>query len=164
MLINLLFVFKYYFAVHRDIKPQNVLLSLPDNNGYVRVMISDFGLCKKLNYGKMSFSRRSGITGTDGWIAPEMMCGKRIVCYFYELKLYDKYLILRLNLQTTSVDIFSLGCVYYYILSGGQHAFGEALKRQANILSNECKMCHLKSSCSKEEYKLVSSMIVFLFK
>lgn len=38
-------------------------------------MISDFGLCKKLQTGRASFSRRSGITGTDGWIAPEMMHG-----------------------------------------------------------------------------------------
>lgn len=68
-------------AVHRDIKPQNVLLSLPDVSGIVRVMISDFGLCKKLNFGKTSFSRRSGVTGTDGWIAPEMMHGQRTVSW-----------------------------------------------------------------------------------
>ncbi|XP_050078819.1 serine/threonine-protein kinase/endoribonuclease IRE1 [Anopheles maculipalpis] len=102
--------------VHRDIKPQNILLSLPDNRQRVRAMISDFGLCKKLNYGKASFSRRSGVTGTDGWIAPEMQRGQR---------------------ATTSVDIFSLGCVFYYVLSDGFHPFGDNLKRQANILSNE---------------------------
>jgi len=66
-------------TVHRDIKPQNVLLSLPDAKGKVRVMISDFGLCKKLNFGRTSFSRRSGVTGTDGWIAPEMMRAQRTV-------------------------------------------------------------------------------------
>ncbi|XP_058446373.1 serine/threonine-protein kinase/endoribonuclease IRE1 [Malaya genurostris] len=102
--------------VHRDIKPQNILLSLPDNRKRVRAMISDFGLCKKLNYGKASFSRRSGVTGTDGWIAPEMQRGHR---------------------TTTSVDIFSLGCVFHYVLSGGSHPFGDPLKRQANILSHE---------------------------
>lgn len=42
-------------------------------------MISDFGLCKKLNIGKASFSRRSGVTGTEGWIAPEMIRGQRTV-------------------------------------------------------------------------------------
>lgn len=68
--------------VHRDIKPQNVLISFPDSHQRVRVMISDFGLCKKLNVGKASFSRRSGITGTEGWIAPEMLKGQRTVIQF----------------------------------------------------------------------------------
>lgn len=71
-------------SVHRDIKPHNVLISMPDNKGNVRAMISDFGLCKKLQVGRVSFSRRSGVTGTDGWIAPEMLNGNdRTVIIFY---------------------------------------------------------------------------------
>lgn len=65
--------------VHRDIKPANVLISIPDNKNRVRALISDFGLCKKMNVGKASFSKRSGVTGTDGWIAPEMIKGQRTV-------------------------------------------------------------------------------------
>ena len=65
--------FKILSTVHRDIKPHNVLLSQPDLKGQIRVMISDFGLCKKLAAGRISFSRRSGAAGTEGWIAPEML-------------------------------------------------------------------------------------------
>ena len=49
---------------------------MPNGKGEVRAMISDFGLCKKLKVGRASFSRRSGVTGTEGWIAPEMLNGE----------------------------------------------------------------------------------------
>ena len=60
-------------SAHRDVKPHNVLLSHADSFGNIRVLISDFGLCKKLSIGRMSFSKRSGVAGTEGWIAAEMM-------------------------------------------------------------------------------------------
>lgn len=88
-------------------------------------MISDFGLCKKLSVGKASFSKRSGVTGTDGWIASEMVAGRR---------------------TTTSVDIFSMGCVFYYVLTKGCHPFGDPMKRQANILGNEFSLCKISDS------------------
>ncbi|KAK5641329.1 hypothetical protein RI129_009876 [Pyrocoelia pectoralis] len=110
--------------VHRDIKPQNVLLSVPDAKGKIRAMISDFGLCKKLQVGRVSFSRRSGVTGTDGWIAPEMLNGS--------------------DRTTCAVDLFSLGCLFYYVLSKGSHPFGDSLRRQANILVNTSDLNNLK--------------------
>jgi len=39
--------------------------------------------------------------------------------------------------QTCAVDIFSLGCVFYYVLSKGNHPFGDALRRQGNIISGD---------------------------
>uniref|UniRef100_A0A674JZV6 Serine/threonine-protein kinase/endoribonuclease IRE1 n=1 Tax=Terrapene triunguis TaxID=2587831 RepID=A0A674JZV6_9SAUR len=102
--------------VHRDLKPCNILISVPNSHGQIRAVISDFGLCKKLQGGRHSFSLRSGIPGTEGWIAPE---------------------VLRENPQenpTCAVDIFSAGCVFYYVVSGGEHPFGDSLRRQANIL------------------------------
>ena len=38
----------------------------------MKAMISDFGLCKKLAYGRNSVTCQTGAIGTDGWIAPEM--------------------------------------------------------------------------------------------
>lgn len=46
---------------------------MPNAHGRVKAMISDFGLCKKLAVGRHSFSRRSGVPGTEGWIAPEVL-------------------------------------------------------------------------------------------
>ncbi|XP_045525951.1 serine/threonine-protein kinase/endoribonuclease IRE1 [Pieris brassicae] len=124
--------------VHRDIKPHNVLLSMPTGSGEVRAMISDFGLSKKLNIGRVSFSRRSGVTGTDGWIAPEMINGER---------------------TTTSVDMFSLGCVFYYVLSKGQHPFGDVLRRQANILTGDYNLDTLDKLLPEEEVVLTKILI-----
>lgn len=30
-----------------------------------------------------------------------------------------------------------MGCVYFYVMSNGEHLFGDTIKRQANILSHE---------------------------
>ncbi|KAF4532401.1 hypothetical protein B566_EDAN003853 [Ephemera danica] len=125
--------------VHRDIKPHNVLLSHANNYGEVKAMISDFGLCKKLQRGRHSFSHRSGVAGTDGWIAPEMI---------------------NPNVSATcSVDIFSMGCVFYYVLSKGKHPFGDNLRRQANILSGEYNLDDLQGHKNALQCNLVEAMI-----
>ena len=124
---------------HRDIKPQNVLISMPSKTGETRAMISDFGLCKKLKVGRMSFSRRSGVAGTEGWIAPEMLLGNRST--------------------TCLVDIFSMGCLYYYMLTQGKHPFGENFHRQANILSGKANLAQLEPEKQSLETSLISKMI-----
>lgn len=59
-----------------------MLLSFPGVNGEVRSMISDFGLCRKLPLGKVSITAKSGVTGTEGWIAPEVLNNtKRMVSF-----------------------------------------------------------------------------------
>lgn len=42
-----------------------------------------------------------------------------------------------------------MGCVYYYVLSNGDHLFGDTIKRQANILSHDFDMTKLKTQKKK---------------
>ncbi|NP_001265824.1 serine/threonine-protein kinase/endoribonuclease IRE1-like precursor [Oryzias latipes] len=118
--------------VHRDLKPRNILLSGPGALGRVRALISDFGLCKKIPDGRSSFSMRSGIPGTEGWIAPEVLRDTPG------------------NKPTAAVDVFSAGCVFYYVVSRGQHPFGDALRRQINILSGEYSLSHFKEESNDD--------------
>uniref|UniRef100_F7ATM0 Uncharacterized protein n=4 Tax=Ciona intestinalis TaxID=7719 RepID=F7ATM0_CIOIN len=117
--------------VHRDVKPSNILISVPGKLGKQRVVISDFGLCKKLVPGRVSFSHRSGTAGTDGWIAPEMILDKR-----YRM--------------TQAVDIFSMGCVFYYVICG-KHPFGDSISRQARIVNGDYSLNELSTFESAEE-------------
>ncbi|XP_023375854.1 serine/threonine-protein kinase/endoribonuclease IRE2 [Pteropus vampyrus] len=118
--------------VHRDLKPANILISGPDSQGQGRVVLSDFGLCKKLPAGHCSFSLHSGVPGTEGWMAPELL----------QLQPPES--------PTSAVDVFSAGCVFYYVLSGGGHPFGESLYRQANILAGAPCLAHLEEEAHGE--------------
>uniref|UniRef100_A0A7I4Y3A0 non-specific serine/threonine protein kinase n=1 Tax=Haemonchus contortus TaxID=6289 RepID=A0A7I4Y3A0_HAECO len=122
--------------VHRDMKPQNVLLSTAGARG-VRAVISDFGLCKRVQPGRHSLSKRSGLAGTDGWIAPEALTS-----------------------QSTSfpVDVFSLGCIFYYVLSDGNHPFGDSLHRQTNIINGDYVLREIKEDVNVS-VSLIESMI-----
>uniref|UniRef100_A0A1I7UR29 non-specific serine/threonine protein kinase n=1 Tax=Caenorhabditis tropicalis TaxID=1561998 RepID=A0A1I7UR29_9PELO len=110
--------------VHRDMKPQNVLITTASQRGEMRAVISDFGLCKRVQPGKNSISRgiASGLAGTDGWIAPEVLVSAS---------------------TSYPVDIFSLGCIFYYVLTSGTHPFGKSLHRQANIVNGQYSLAKL---------------------
>jgi serine/threonine protein kinase len=53
--------------VHRDIKPNNILIS---QSGELK--IADFGFCKPVR-GIDSFSMSNAGVGTGGWMAPELL-------------------------------------------------------------------------------------------
>jgi hypothetical protein len=102
--------------IHHDLKPHNILLFIEDSK--TKAKISDFGISKSSE----SQTQTTSLSGTFGWIAPEC---------------------LRKNKEQTSGinrkarDIFSLGCVFHYVLTEGIHPFGEELDRYSNINSGK---------------------------
>jgi serine/threonine protein kinase len=81
--------------VHRDIKPENILL---DRRG--RVKIADFGLAKLLGHEQadLSLTGTHQVMGTLRYMAPEQMEGSHSVDH--------------------RADIYSLGVVFYELLTG----------------------------------------------
>lgn len=47
--------------------------------------------------------------------------------------------------RTLKVDVFSLGCVFYYVLTTGDHPFGEWFERESNIITGAVNLTGLQS-------------------
>jgi len=142
--------------VHRDIKPQNILVSAPklsltnpSASAPPRLLISDFGLCKKLEGDQNSFRATTAFAaGTSGWRAPELLVdddpnlppsSTPIELTRVDTTNNSEPLVVdpQTNRRATrAIDIFSLGCVFYYCLTQGSHPFDKDGKfmREANIV------------------------------
>jgi eukaryotic-like serine/threonine-protein kinase len=85
--------------MHRDIKPANIHIGrLGLSHDFVKVL--DFGLVKSVESASRETSLATGIgitPGTPDYMAPEMILGERI---------------------DHRVDIYAVGCVAYYLLTG----------------------------------------------
>ncbi|KAI1335963.1 hypothetical protein F5Y15DRAFT_427521 [Xylariaceae sp. FL0016] len=129
--------------VHRDLKPQNVLVNM-GNNGRPRVLVSDFGLCKKLEGGHSSFKPTADhAAGTLGWRAPELLLDdgsqNQPMTMTSSHSDSSSQLInsdaVSTRRHTRAIDVFSLGLVFFYVLTKGQHPFdcGDRYMREVNI-------------------------------
>lgn len=166
--------------VHRDIKPQNILVAPPKklhkkgpNNtrkeilGQARLLISDFGLCKRLEGDQSSFRPTTAQpAGTAGWTAPEISMGSRYPDV--EGNNASSDLVVEWSNSnrrlTRAVDIFSMGCVFYFVLSRGEHPFGVNSKREGNIEENIYDLSELSDYSMPNNFEaqdLIERMIAF---
>lgn len=158
--------------VHRDLKPQNILINM-DKGGRPRLLVSDFGLCKKLEGGQSSFGATTGrAAGTSGWRAPELLLDDDA----REISMVDASthsgsgsilandsLLPGGRRATRAIDIFSLGLVFFYVLTNGSHPFdcGDRYMREVNIRKGSYNLRNLDSlgDYAYEAKDLVASML-----
>ncbi|MEE2040478.1 Stk1 family PASTA domain-containing Ser/Thr kinase [Nocardiopsis sp. CT-R113] len=85
--------------VHRDVKPENVLLT---EDG--RVKVADFGLARAVEQSNQGLTRTGTLMGTAAYLAPEQI---------------EK------GVADARSDVYAAGIMFYELLTGGQPHTGE---------------------------------------
>ncbi|KAF2142081.1 uncharacterized protein K452DRAFT_227232 [Aplosporella prunicola CBS 121167] len=157
--------------IHRDIKPQNILIAYPKKNqtGGPRFVISDFGLCKTLPDGVSTLVGTTTNAGTVGWKAPELILQPKEIEGRGSSTGHTRDSSQSNDAVSQgvkrSVDIFSLGCVFFYVLTNGSHPFddeeGWMQMRELNIKKNKYNFSKLEylGDDAEEPMHLISRML-----
>lgn len=112
----------------------------------LRILVSDFGLARRLGQDQSSFApTANNLAGSLGWRAPECIRGVVRLNEGFDASssvgssggianAEDGVARSRL---TKAVDLFALGCLYFWVLLSGEHPFGETYNRESNIVKGE---------------------------
>uniref|UniRef100_A0A8K9UZQ7 Uncharacterized protein n=1 Tax=Oncorhynchus mykiss TaxID=8022 RepID=A0A8K9UZQ7_ONCMY len=115
-------------VLHRDIKPQNVLIGLKGN-----AKLADFGISRRLTVEQTTL--HTVPAGTKCWMAKETL---------------DK----QGSGYKRSSDIQVAGMLVYYVLSGGHHPFegplGDELEQNRNIIKGTYTLEHVADEVAKD--------------
>ena len=83
--------------IHRDLKPSNLML-MPLSSGGFQVKILDFGMAKFQSAPiEQTMNIDGTVTGSISWISPEQLNREAV---------------------DARTDLYSLGCIFYYVLAG----------------------------------------------
>jgi serine/threonine-protein kinase len=101
--------------VHRDIKPANLLV---DSKGTVKLLDLGLALFADQNHPSLTIAHDENVLGTADYLAPEQAVNSHLV--------------------DARADIYSLGCTFYYVLTG-RPPFNEGTLAQ-RLLAHQKKM------------------------
>ena len=131
---NVLEYMNGFGIIHRDIKPDNILIS---DIGEVKVV--DFGLSREEH--QQTVSIRGEMSGTPQYLAPEYIDGKKL---------------------TNKTDIYSLGITLFYMTSGILPFQGRTAMALLNKQLNEAPpiLCETTHDISKDFSDLIEKMLI----
>ena len=91
--------------IHRDVKPENVLIATDPNTGASRVKVADFGLAKAVSADTQHTATSGVLIGTVSYLAPELVIDGR---------------------ADTRADVYAAGVMLYELLTGTKPHEGES--------------------------------------
>ncbi|MCW2767159.1 MAG: protein kinase [Nocardioides sp.] len=91
--------------VHRDVKPENVLIATDPHSGASRIKVADFGLAKAVSADTQHTATGGVLIGTVSYLAPELVVDGR---------------------ADARADVYAVGVVLYELLTGSKPHEGES--------------------------------------